>query len=192
MRSPLAILRRVTQPPSPQASHPQPATVMAVGTSLVAVLAAVALATRFAQPAYVMPIWVVVVAGVCVVPTVIGGVVGAQRGRVTAWVAPAVAACVAVASLELLIFIIPILIVLVLFLLIFLGSPVVACTTSGEANSAPLWTWLASGGGMTDSVSGSSASSSDSSVSTGTETIGATKYSWVCDGSTVVHFTTHR
>jgi hypothetical protein len=79
-----------------------------------------------------------------------------------------------------------------LFLLIFLGSPVVACTTSGEANSAPLWTWLDSGGGMTDSVSGSSASSSDSSVSTGTETIGATKYSWVCDGSTVVHFTTHR
>lgn len=209
-----------------QSTHRQAALALAVSTSAVAAFAAVVLGTRFSQPAYIMPIWVVVVAAICVVPTVIGGAVAARRGRASPWLAPAVISVLAVASLELFFVVIPIALILLLllmvrarrlasarspgdqrvgvpgflltiglvplFLLIFLGSPVVACTTDGSSNASPIWAWFGSGGSFLASVSGSSSGSSDSSVSTGTETVGATTYSWVCNGSTVVRFTTRR
>jgi hypothetical protein len=78
-----------------------------------------------------------------------------------------------------------------LFLLMFLGRPVVECTTDGGSSAIPIWAWFGSGG-IPSSVSGSSSQSLENSVSTGTETVGATTYSWVCNGSTVTHFTTHQ
>jgi hypothetical protein len=77
-----------------------------------------------------------------------------------------------------------------LFLLIFLGSPVIECTPRGGSSAVPVWAWFSDGAGSSGSVSGSG--SSDPSVSTGTETVGGTTYSWVCHGSTVVQFTTRR
>jgi hypothetical protein len=78
-----------------------------------------------------------------------------------------------------------------LFLLIFLGSAVVACTTDGSSNAIPVWAWFGNSG-ILSSESGSSSGSLGSSVQTGTETVGAVTYSWVCNGSNVVRFTTHR
>jgi hypothetical protein len=74
---------------------------MAVSTSALAVLAAVVLATDLTKPAFIMPIWVAVVAAICVVPAVIGGAVAVRRGLITPWVAPAAVSVLAVASLEL-------------------------------------------------------------------------------------------
>lgn len=200
---------------------------LAVGTSAVAVFAAVTLGIRFTHPAYIMPLWVVVIAGTCVVPTAVGGLIAVRRGRAAAWLAPALVSALAVASLELFVFVIPIAVILLLlfivrarrlastrgpgergagipgvlltiglvplFLLIFLGSPVVACTADGESSASPIWAWFGGDGSVLSGESGSSSGSSDSSVSTGTETVGATTFSWVCKESTVVRFTTtHR
>lgn len=197
---------------------------MAAITSALAVVAAGVLATDLAQPAYIMPVWVVVVAAICVVSTVIGGAAAARSGRVTPWLAPVVVSVLLVASLELLIFVIPIALIVLtlvilrvvrraeglmpwtrsvgapgllltiglvpLFLLILLGSPVVACSPGGTSSAIPVWAWFGSGGGFSGSVSGSALGSSDSTVSSGTETFGGTTYVWVCDDSTVTHFTT--
>lgn len=78
-----------------------------------------------------------------------------------------------------------------LLLLIFLGRPIIECTVGGSSSALPVWAWFGNGGGS-GSSSGSSVSGSDLSVSSGTETVGGTAYSWVCHGSTVVQFTTHR
>jgi hypothetical protein len=198
---------------------------MAAITTALAVFAAVVLATDLAQPAYIMPVWVVVVAAICVVPTVIGGAIAARSGRVAPWLAPVEVTVLLVASLELFIFVIPIALIVLallilravrraeglkpwtlsvgapgllltiglvpLFLLIFLGSPVVACSAGGTSSAVPVWAWFGGGGGFSGSVSGSASGSSDSTVSSGTETFGGTTYAWVCDGSTVTHFTTH-
>ena len=216
----------MVEAPVVQSTHRRAALVLAVSTSAIAAFVAAVLGTRFSQPAYIMPIWVVVVAAICVVPTVIGGAVAVRRGRAAAWLAPALISLLAIATLELFVFVIPIALILLLlfvvrarrlastrgpgehgagipgllltiglvplFLLIFLGSPVVACTTDGESNASPIWAWFGSDGSFLSSESGSSSGSSDSGVSTGTETVGATTYSWVCNGSTVVLFTTRR
>jgi hypothetical protein len=212
-----------SQDPVVQSTHRRAAVALTVSTSALAVLAAVVLATELSQPAYVMPVWVVVVAAICVALTMIGGAAAAARGRVTPWLAPAVTGVLAVASLELFIITVPlalILLVLVtvravrrvsgripgdqsvgapgflltvglvpLSLLIFLGSPIIECTVGGGSSALPVWAWVGNDG---SSSSGSSASGSDLSVSRGTETFGGTAYSWVCHGSTVVQFTTHR
>jgi hypothetical protein len=75
-----------------------------------------------------------------------------------------------------------------LLLLIFLGRPIIECTVGGGSSALPLWASFGNGGG---SSSGNSVSGSDLSVSSGTETVGGTAYSWVCHDSTVVQFTTH-
>jgi hypothetical protein len=212
-----------SQDPVVQSTHRRAAVALTVSTSALAVLAAVVLATELSQPAYVMPVWVVVVAAICVALTVIGGAAAAARGRVTPWLAPAVTGVLAVASLELFIITVPlalILLVLVtvravrrvsgripgdqsvgapgflltvglvpLSLLIFLGSPIIECTVGGGSSALPVWAWFGDGG---SGSSGSFASGSDLSVSSGTETSGGTAYSWVCHGSMVVQFTTHR
>ena len=97
-------------------SHRWPALVLAVTTSALAVFAAVVLANQLSQPAYIMPIWVVVAGGSCVVLTVIGGAAAARRRRVTPWLAPLVVGVLLVASLEL--FVITILVALILLVLI--------------------------------------------------------------------------
>lgn len=79
-----------------------------------------------------------------------------------------------------------------LFLLIFLGRPVVACSAGGGSNAIPIWAWYGDSSGFSVSTTGSAPGSAGSTVGTGTATVGATTYSWVCDGSTVTHFTTHR
>jgi hypothetical protein len=208
-----------------QTSHRRAAVALAVSTSALAVLAAVVLAARLGQPAYIMPIWVVVVAAFCVVLTVIGGTSAARRRRVTPWVAPVITGVLFVSSLEAFIVTIPLALILLvlitvravrrrlgrlpadqsvgapgflltvglvpLFVLIFLGRPVIACTPGGGSSGVPVWAWFRDGGGGRGG-SGSGSGSSDPSVSTGTETVGRTTYSWVCRGSTVVQFTTRR
>ena len=215
---------KANQAPGVQVTHQRAALAMAAITSALAVGAAVRLAADLAQPAYIMPVWVVVVAAICVVPTVIGGAFAARSGRVTPWLAPLGVSILLVAGLELFIFIVPIALILIalvilravrrgerlvpwtlsvgapgllltiglvpLFLLIFLGSPVVACTPDGSSSAVPVWEWFAGGDGYFGSVSGSASASSGSTISTGTETFGGTTYAWVCDGSTVTHFTT--
>lgn len=216
---------KVHQAPTVQVARKPAALAMAAITSALAVGAAVRLAIELAQPAYIMPVWVVVVAAICVVPTVIGGAVAARSGRVTPWLAPLGVIFLLVGSLELFIFIVPIALILIalivlravrrreglvpwtlnvgapgllltiglvpLFLLIFLGSPVVACTSDGSSSAVPVWEWFASGNGYFGGVSGFASGSSGSTISTGTETFGGTTYAWVCDGGTVTHFTTH-
>ena len=201
-----------------------PSVALAVITSALAALAAVVLGTEFRQPAYIMPMWVVALAAICVVLTVIGGAVAVRRRRVAPWLAPAVTGVLLVASLELFVLTIPLLVLLLvlisvravrrglgripadksvgapgflltvglvpLFLLILLGRPVVECTSGGVSNAIPVWAWFASGVG--GSVSGSGSGSSNSIVSSGVETSSGTTYSWVCDGSNVLHFTTTR
>ncbi len=196
----------------------------AVITSVLAVLAAVLLATELRQPAYVMPAWVVVVAAICVVLTVIGGAAAARRRRVTPWLAPIITTVLLLASLELFIVAVPLALVLLvliavrplrrvfgripfdltvgapgllltvglvpLFLLIFLGRPVVECAPGGVSSGIPIWAWFGNGvvGGA---ISSSGSGTSDSIVSTGTETVGGTTYSWICRGSAIVQFTPH-
>jgi hypothetical protein len=77
-----------------------------------------------------------------------------------------------------------------LFLLILLGRPVVECISGGGSSGIPVWAWVATGAG--GPVSGSGSGSSNSTVSTGMETANGTTYSWVCEGSNVVQFTTKR
>lgn len=201
-----------------------PAVALAVSTSALAALAAVVLGTESRQPAYIMPIWVVAVAAICAVLTVIGGAVAVRRRRVTPWLAPAVAGVLLVASLELFVITIPLLLILLilisvravrrglgripadqnvgapgflltiglvpLLLLFFLGGPIVECMSGGSSSGIPVWAWFANGAGVSVSVSGSG--SSNSSVSTGTENANGATYSWVCNGSNVVQFTTKR
>jgi hypothetical protein len=216
---------KVHQGPAGQVTHHRAALAMAVITSALAVLWAWDLTTDFGQPAYIMPIWVVVVAWLCEIPTVIGGAVAARSGRVTPALAPLGVSVLLVASLELFVFVIPIAVIVIallilramrraerlvpwtlsvgvpgllltiglvpLFLLVFLGRPVVACTPGGGSSAIPIWEWFSSDSGFFGTVSGSSSGSSDGAVSTGTETVGGTTYAWVCDGSTVTHFTTN-
>jgi hypothetical protein len=197
-----------------------------VSTSALAALAAVVLGTESRQPAYIMPIWVVAVAAICAVLTVIGGAVAVRRRRVTPWLAPAVAGVLLVASLELFVITIPLLLILLilisvqavrrglgripadqnvgapgflltiglvpLLLLFFLGGPIVECMSGGSSSGIPVWAWFANGAGVSVSVSGSGSGSSNSSVSTGTENANGATYSWVCNGSNVVQFTTKR
>ena len=91
---------------------------MAATTSALALVAAGSLATELVQPAYIMPMWVVVIAAICVVPTVIGGAAAARSGRVTAWLAPLGVSLLLVASLELFIFVIPIAIIVIALLIL--------------------------------------------------------------------------
>ena len=72
----------------------------AVISSALAVLAATLLATELSQPAYIMPVWVVVVAAICVVLTMIGGAAAARRHRATPWLAPVITSVLLLASLE--------------------------------------------------------------------------------------------
>jgi hypothetical protein len=74
---------RVTHDPVVRPSRRWPAVVLAVTTSALAVFAAVVLANEFSQPANIMPIWVVVVGGICVVLTVIGGAAAGNTVLVT-------------------------------------------------------------------------------------------------------------
>lgn len=209
-----------------QPTHRRAALALAFGTSALAVLAAVVLARDLSQPTYIMPVWVVVVAAICVVSTMSGGGAAVRRGRLTPWLAPVVTAFLALACLEVFTLAIALALILLglvtvralrrvsgriprvqsvgapgflltvglvpLLLLIFLGRPVVECSTGGSSNAVPVWAWFGTGSGFNVNVSGSGSGSSDSTVSTGTESIGSTTYSWVCDGSTVAHFTTHR
>jgi hypothetical protein len=89
---------------------------LAVSTSALAVIAAVVLAARLSQPAYIMPVWVVVVAAICVALTVIGGAAAARRRRVTPWVAPLVTGVLLVASLELFIVTVPLTLILLVLI----------------------------------------------------------------------------
>lgn len=203
-----------------------PSVALAASTTALAALAAVVLGTKSRQPAYIMPIWVVAVAAICVALTVIGGAIAVRRGRITPWLAPAVTGVLLVASLELFVITVPLLLILLilisvravrrglgripadqsvgapgllltiglvpLFLLIFLGGPVVECMSGGSSSAIPVWAWFANGAGVSVSVSGSGSGSSNSSVTTGTESANGATYSWVCNGSNVVRFTTKR
>jgi hypothetical protein len=106
----------VSHDPVVRPSRRWPSVVLAVTTSALAVLAAVVLATEFSQPAYIMPIWVVVAAGICVALTVIGGAVAARRRRVSPWLAPVVVGVLLVASLELFIITIPLALMLLVLI----------------------------------------------------------------------------
>lgn len=203
-----------------------PSVALAASTTALAALAAVVLGTESRQPAYIMPIWVVAVAAICVALTVIGGAIAVRRGRITPWLAPAVTGVLLVASFELFVITVPLLLILLilisvravrrelgripadqsvgapgllltiglvpLFLLIFLGGPVVECMSGGSSSAIPVWAWFANGAGVSVSVSGSGSGSSNSSVTTGTESANGATYSWVCNGSNVVRFTTKR
>src|SRR4029077_10487741 len=68
--------------------------------------------TESRQPAYIMPIWVVALAAICVVLTVIGGGIAVRRRRVTPWLAPLVTGVLLVASLELFVITVPLLLLL--------------------------------------------------------------------------------
>lgn len=93
-----------------------PSVALAASTSALAAVAAVVIGTESRQPAYIMPIWVVAVAAVCVVLTVIGGAVAVRRRRVSPWLAPAVTGVLIVASLELFVITIPLLLILLILI----------------------------------------------------------------------------
>ena len=203
-----------------------PSVALAASTTALAALAAVVLGTESRQPAYIMPIWVVAVAAICVALTVIGGAIAVRRGRITPWLAPAVTGVLPWRVFELFVITVPLLLILLilisvravrrdlgripadqsvgapgllltiglvpLFLLIFLGGPVVECMSGGSSSAIPVWAWFANGAGVSVSVSGSGSGSSNSSVTTGTESANGATYSWVCNGSNVVRFTTKR
>jgi hypothetical protein len=89
---------------------------LAVSTSALAVLATVVLAAELSRPAYIMPIWVVAVAAICAVLTVIGGATAARRRRITPWLAPVVTGALVVASLELFMITVPLALILLLLI----------------------------------------------------------------------------
>ena len=93
-----------------------PSVALAASTSALAALAAVILGTESRQPAYIMPIWVVALAAICVVLTVIGGAVAVRRRRVSPWLAPAITGVLLVASLELFVITIPLLLILLILI----------------------------------------------------------------------------
>jgi hypothetical protein len=78
------------QPPTagPRRTHRLPAGLLALATSILAILLAIVLGARWRQPAYVMPFAIVVVGGLCAVLTWFGGAMAALRGQVTPWLAP--------------------------------------------------------------------------------------------------------
>ncbi|HAW09737.1 MAG TPA: hypothetical protein DCX12_01440, partial [Chloroflexi bacterium] len=60
-----------------------PAGILALATSVLAVLLAIVLGIRWQQPAYVMPFAVVVVGVLCALLTAFGGAMAVLRGQVT-------------------------------------------------------------------------------------------------------------
>jgi hypothetical protein len=81
-----------SQPPTKGATrvHQVAAGLLALCTSALAILLAVMLGIGWRQPAYVMPVWVVLAGCLCAALTAIGGVLATRRGQVTSWVAPTV------------------------------------------------------------------------------------------------------
>src|SRR5207245_1200373 len=63
------------------------------------------------------PMWVVVVAVICVVLTAIGGAAAVRRRSVTPWLAPAVTGILVVASLELFVLTIPLAFILLVLVI---------------------------------------------------------------------------
>lgn len=100
--------------PGVGASHRRAAVALAVSTSALALLAAVVLTSELMQPAYIMPVWVVVVAAICVVLTVTGGVAAARHARLTPWLAPVITGVLLLGSLELFILIVPLALLLLM------------------------------------------------------------------------------
>ncbi len=180
-----------------------------------AVFIVVLTAQRLQQPAYAMPVPVLVIAAVCALLTI--------AGAARAWLHPDggvpwltllvvllfVAAFLAIFSIGFA-FAAAALALLMLRqqlarsrprpaprvgagLLLSLGlaplavlaiqQPVVSCTSDGVSSSTPIWTWIPG-----SSESGSSSGSSAGSQVGGRVTIGATTYSYVCEGPRLVSF----
>lgn len=78
-----------------------------------------------------------------------------------------------------------------LFLLALLGQPVVECSSSGESSSTPIWLWPGGfgSGSFSGSTSGGFSNTATPVETSGTATLGNTTYSYVCDGSHLVSFT---
>jgi hypothetical protein len=81
-----------SQPPTRDARHADRvlAGLLALSTSALAILLAILLGIWWRQPAYVMPVWVVLAGSLCAALTGIGGVLATRRGQATAWLAPTV------------------------------------------------------------------------------------------------------
>ena len=81
-----------SQPPAvgPRRTQRLAAGILALATSVLAVLLAIVLGIRWQQPAYVMPFAVVVVGVLCALLTAFGGAMAVLRGQVTPWLAPLV------------------------------------------------------------------------------------------------------
>lgn len=82
-------------------------------TILLAVAAAGEIAVEWAQPAYIMPWWIVAIGLAAALAAVAGSVMAARRHRLKPWIAPALTAIIVLAELELIILLPLLLIVLV-------------------------------------------------------------------------------
>jgi hypothetical protein len=171
------------------------------------------------QPAYAMPLMVVVVAAFCVVLIALGGVLALKAGQPTSWLAPVLVLAVIFGFflLGILVVIPLVLIMLVLLrdrpagstsasrwqrvgapLLLTLGivpltwlsvdRAVVECSPNGVSLATPPWT-LVGGGSGTYGQSGGPNFPSGPQKTSGSLTLGGVTYTFTCDGTRLVHFT---
>ena len=206
---------------SPGPSHRLPAGLLALATSGLAILLAIVLGIRWRQPAYVMPLAIVVVGALCALLTAFGGAMAVLRGQVTPWLAPPVTLILIYGFLAVGVLVIVPVLVLLLLVNRRVRRVQVVRTSSSRAGSALLLTlglvplcvlvllgepvvecmsqgvetstpiWSWLGNLGAGETGSVSSSSSAPGRSGGSVTEGGTTYSFLCLGTRLVQFASH-